>query len=81
MEEIKPCPFCGCKEVEICRTNINACWVRCNGCGSDSNSNPTRKTAIEIWNNRPIIEGLATIVDDQDAEVYERMVDWEKNKK
>lgn len=38
MEKIKPCPFCGAKKVEICRTNEAACWVRCDRCGADAPS-------------------------------------------
>jgi len=27
-ETIKCCPFCGSHEVQVCRTNPDACWIR-----------------------------------------------------
>jgi hypothetical protein len=70
-EQIKPCPFCASLEVEICRTNESACWVRCADCGTDAPAGKTRKTAIFIWNSRPLQpQGVfSTIVDDQDKRV------------
>ena len=67
-EQIKPCPFCGSKKVEVCRTNENACWIRCEKCGADSESDPSRKRAIQIWNRRPKTEGFAKIVFDQETD-------------
>ena len=66
MEKIKPCPFCGLKKVEICRTNPQACWVRCYNCGADAPSDSNRKIAIRIWNKRPVAIGFAKIIDDQE---------------
>lgn len=61
MEKIKPCPFCGSKKVQVCRTNENACWIRCGRCGADAPSDPLRKVAIRIWNKRPKVDGFAKI--------------------
>ena len=66
-EKIKPCPFCGSKKVEICRTNENACWVRCARCSSESDSRPKRIDAIKLWNKRPKVEGYAKIISDDEA--------------
>jgi Lar family restriction alleviation protein len=52
IEFIKCCPFCGAHEVAICRTNKDACWVRCDECGAESESAKTRKKAIANWNRR-----------------------------
>lgn len=66
MEKIKPCPFCGSKKVEVCRTNENACWIRCWKCGADAPSNRLRKIAISIWNKRPKVDGFAKVVEDDE---------------
>jgi len=72
MAKIEPigCPFCGSVEVEICRTNPNACWVRCAQCGADSQSHRTRAKAISNWNRRSCHHGHmpARIVDDDDKD-------------
>lgn len=69
-EKILPCPFCGCVEVEVCRTNPRACWIRCAGCGADAESNRTRKIAIENWNRRFPDYNLteAVIISDDDRD-------------
>lgn len=66
MEEIKPCPFCGSKKVDICRTNPDACWVRCHKCDTDAPSFKTREEAIQFWNTRTPQEGFAEIVFDDE---------------
>ena len=72
MENLKPCPFCGCKELELCRTNEHACWVRCDTCGADAPSNADRSKAIEIWNTRQAVAGNAVFVtDDEKNEITE----------
>uniref|UniRef100_A0A6M3LT12 Putative restriction alleviation protein n=1 Tax=viral metagenome TaxID=1070528 RepID=A0A6M3LT12_9ZZZZ len=67
-EVIKPCPFCGSLRVSLCRTNSNACWIRCDKCGADAPSNPFRKKAITIWNRRPKTNGVAIITLDDEKE-------------
>lgn len=66
-EEIKGCPFCGSDEVEICRTNENACWVQCAECGADAESAPKREQALANWNRRANTQ-IAIVVDDQDED-------------
>ena len=68
MEHIKDCPFCGSVSVDICRTNPNACWVRCAECGADAPSHRTRTGALKNWNTRDGLGYTATIRDDDDKE-------------
>ena len=72
-EDIKSCAFCGSMEVEIARTNENACWVECDNCGANRDAVPTREQAIELWNERHLPNGTpAKIVYDMDAEFQGR---------
>jgi len=67
-ETIKACPFCGSKWVDVCRTNPQACWIRCYKCDVETASHPTREGAIKIWNKRYIPKEYAEIYDDDDKE-------------
>jgi len=68
-EKIKPCAFCGSKEVEIARTNENACWVECANCGANRDAVASREQAIKLWNERHFGDGeYATIVYDMEKE-------------
>ena len=69
--KIKSCPFCACQGVEICRTNENACWIRCGDCGADSESHKTKAGAIKNWNRRNHDYVNAVILYDGDAD-YKR---------
>ncbi len=64
------CPFCGSFEVDINRTNENACWVQCVQCYAEASSAKTRKGAIERWNTRiqHLLKVSATVVHDGDKE-------------
>ena len=73
MEKIKCCPFCGCRSVEVCRTNENACWLSCYDCGAEAESHPNREVAISYWNRRTIYDADATIVHDDELK-------WEPHK-
>lgn len=66
-ETLKCCPFCGSHEVQICRTNPHACWVRCEVCGCDSESDSTRAGAIANWNRRYYDDDPATVTEDDEA--------------
>lgn len=69
-DRIKACPFCGSRTVEVCRTNKNACWIRCDECGAESPSAPKRADAIANWNRRAADGGAyATVIDDDDRRV------------
>ena len=63
-KQLKPCPFCGNKNVECVEIFIheglhNGGWawtVRCNyldgGCGSQCGTQTNEKDAIKLWNKR-----------------------------
>lgn len=72
---IRPCPFCGSKKVEICRTNEHACWVRCDRCGAAAPGHPDREEAVRIWNKRPKITGEAKITLDGDLSYWKEMAE------
>lgn len=61
-EEVKTCPFCGGKKVEICKTNDRAYWVSCLKCPAEGIPASTRRAAIQRWNKRAKTEGIAKIV-------------------
>lgn len=67
-EFLRLCPFCGAHQVEILRTNKDACWVRCAECGGESTSHPTRKGAIKNWNDRFFDDEPSVIISDMDKE-------------
>lgn len=67
-ELIKCCPFCGSHEVEVARTNPNACWINCAICGTEAESDKTRKGAIANWNRRYYDDKPSIITDDMDKE-------------
>lgn len=74
-EDIFSCPFCGNTNVEVARTNANACWICCDdetGCGAEAPSAKTRKGAIANWNRRQNRVLPATVVYDMDPEFAAR---------
>jgi len=53
MSELKSCPFCGSREVnlvELCRSGPS--YVRCDGCGMDTPVAETSVDATDAWNRR-----------------------------
>ena len=54
MTELKPCPFCGCKDVLRWHVgHYDKPWiVECVGCLADGPHADTEKEAIELWNRR-----------------------------
>lgn len=66
--ELRCCPFCGSHEVEVARTNKNACWIECDACGASAKSAPTRNRAFANWNRRYHDDVPATIVEDMDKD-------------
>ena len=68
-EAIKCCPFCGSQEVHFCRSNPDACWIKCASCDAETDSDTDRNGAIEKWNRRDYKNVFATIVNDDDRAV------------
>ena len=57
MAELKPCPFCGSKEVKVIEHkyyhSLNSYGVKCFGCKTESYQFfDTKNEAIEAWNRR-----------------------------
>lgn len=52
METLKPCPFCGCTEIEQIKLLNNTWYFRCGGCHTAQGSYPTQKAAAEARNRR-----------------------------
>lgn len=52
MEELKPCPFCGSKNIEV--FGKDEYWTRCTECGASGpeDYNATPEDAIRAWNQR-----------------------------
>lgn len=51
MEELKPCPFCGGREIIIKRGKY-VWWCKCKHCGTESGVRVKKREAIEAWNRR-----------------------------
>ena len=49
-EELKPCPFCGGKNMRIWNTSTP--WVSCDDCLANTAYGTTKEEAIKIWNRR-----------------------------
>jgi len=71
--EVEACPFCASREVEVCRTNENACWLRCDACGCDSESHATLMGAVRNWNARPKATGKAVITSNDNDHYWAMM--------
>ena len=57
MDELKPCPFCGSRDVEV--VHPGRCWViLCNTCQAEGPTDLGESGAIEAWNTRaePVTE-------------------------
>lgn len=53
MTELKPCPFCGCQDIETIDYSIDIEGVLCLGCGAFTIAKDgTKDGAIKIWNRR-----------------------------
>jgi Lar family restriction alleviation protein len=54
-EELKPCPFCGSKNVVVYELKgQKTLWIECKGCWASSNALDSSKKAqaIKLWNTR-----------------------------
>lgn len=65
--KIKPCPFCGCVELDFCRTNEVASWVECTFCGGQTQHAAKREDAIRLWNKRSKRNSNAKFIEDDDV--------------
>lgn len=72
-EELKPCPFCGGKNMRIWNTSTP--WVSCDDCLANTAYGETKEEAIEQWNRRADkLEGQPTAYDpDKVVEQLETM--------
>lgn len=34
-DEVVPCPFCGCKSIELAHTHTPSYWINCTDCGAE----------------------------------------------
>ena len=57
MSELKPCPFCGGTEIRGPEYAAPDHWIECERCEIIITSRE-RKSAIKLWNRRPIEDAL-----------------------
>lgn len=50
--ELKPCPFCGSKNIEITSYGADIVFIQCDGCSATFPHFDCEKEAIEAWNRR-----------------------------
>lgn len=50
MDKFKLCRYCGCKEINVEKVST-VFSLKCSGCGISTKQFPTKKKAIEFWNN------------------------------
>ncbi|NIR16409.1 MAG: restriction alleviation protein, Lar family [Desulfobacterales bacterium] len=53
MVEVKPCPFCGMKSVEICDEDETGFVIECPKCKTLGPVGETEEKMIQLWNRRP----------------------------
>ena len=53
MSELKPCPFCGCKDIEIRDLKLGI-YAICRRCGASIRFSHSIVDAIAAWNRRTI---------------------------
>ena len=68
--EVRACPFCAGTDVEVCRTNENACWLRCEMCGIDGPTHATLRDAVRAWDSRPPQKEAATVTRNDDTRYW-----------
>ena len=54
MDRLKPCPFCGSKDIKLFGNHRDSFWFRCNKCAS-IDSYDTERQAVRAWNKRVAI--------------------------
>jgi Lar family restriction alleviation protein len=55
-DELKACPFCGSDKIHLVAGM--GYYVKCLGCGQDTNICDYAKEAVTVWNTRPIEDAL-----------------------
>ena len=68
MSELKPCPFCGGTEIRGPEYAAPDHWIECERCEIIITSRE-RKSAIKLWNRRPIEDALRAERDELQDEV------------
>ena len=54
MEKLKPCPFCGGKNIRVWNTSTH--WVSCDDCLASTACALTEEEAVRYWNRRAKVE-------------------------
>lgn len=56
MAELKPCPFCGSKDIKLTdrieKNSPKTFYVWCLGCGTEGPFGLSPKSALDAWNKR-----------------------------
>lgn len=67
MTELKPCPFCGCKDVQAASTAEHTWRITCTMCPAMMLLRSRQEVAFAIWNKRvgewPTREEIADVLD------------------
>lgn len=71
--KLKPCPFCGSKDVVV-DEEYPSRYVRCRGCGVEGGLRDSRDEAAAAWNRRTNAKELVAMINVSDEQVR-RMVD------
>jgi Lar family restriction alleviation protein len=51
-DDLKPCPFCGERDLIPTSNGFENFYIFCNQCGAEGPSGTTEKTAADVWNER-----------------------------
>ena len=60
MDELKPCPFCGSKDVAMAQNPVyNIMFVHCDGCGliASFRQSENAEDTVAAWNRRALDNG------------------------
>lgn len=59
MSTLKPCPFCGEKDIKMDNNENHLMYVQCLRCGCKYGYTITEQKIIESWNQRPAIDPIS----------------------
>ena len=51
-QELKPCPFCGSRNIRIVTHMSTRCYAACNECYAQTHMRLEKLSAIDVWNRR-----------------------------